>query len=99
MYPNRLLAILALPLLLVPATGFAEPASQHTAGHYERVKVHGASLVGNLDGDPADRDVSIYLPPGYEKQPKRRYPVLYLLHGFTDSDSCWFGLEKAHFVH
>jgi S-formylglutathione hydrolase FrmB len=76
----------------------APPAHQN-AGHYERIKVHGASLVGNLEGDSADRDVSIYLPPSYGKSPRRRYPVLYLLHGFTDSDARWFGLKGSHFVH
>ncbi len=71
------------------------PAS---AGKYERVTVHGDSLVGNLEGDSPDRMVSVYLPPSYAKEPKRRYPVLYLLHGFTDSDAHWFGLNGAHFV-
>ncbi|MGH8217765.1 MAG: alpha/beta hydrolase [Steroidobacteraceae bacterium] len=68
------------------------------AGHFERIVVHGPSLVGNLEGDSADREVSIYLPPSYSKAPGRRYPVLYLLHGFTDSDDLWFGLKGPHFV-
>jgi enterochelin esterase-like enzyme len=70
------------------------------AGHYERVVVHGASLAGNLEGDSPDRKVSVYLPPSYAKEPRRRYPVLYLLHGFTDSDDLWFGLKgpRPHFV-
>jgi S-formylglutathione hydrolase len=74
-------------------------ATRAGAGKYERIKVHGRSLVGNLAGDSPDRMVSVYLPPGYTKNPKRRYPVLYLLHGFTDSDSRWFGLDGKHFVH
>jgi S-formylglutathione hydrolase len=73
--------------------------SAHGAGVYERVTVHGASLEGNLGGDPADRQVSIYLPASYATQPKRRYPVLYLLHGFTDNDAQWFGQAGKHFVH
>ena len=68
------------------------------AGKYERITVHGASLVGNLEGDSPERMVSVYLPPGYAKHPQARYPVLYLLHGFTDSDSRWFGLRGPHFV-
>jgi enterochelin esterase-like enzyme len=99
MVRNRLLAMLALPLMFSPLGANAQQAArQQHAGRYERITVHGASLVGNLDGDSADREVSIYLPPGYAKQTKRRYPVLYLLHGFTDSDGKWFGLEGAHFV-
>ena len=73
-----------------------DPASMR--GHYERITVHGPSLVGNLEGDSPDRNVSVYLPPGYERDRKARYPVLYLLHGFTDSDAAWFGLYGQHFV-
>ncbi len=43
--------------------------------------------------------MSVYLPPGYAKNPQRRYPVVYLLHGFTDSDTNWFGRAGQHFVH
>ena len=68
------------------------------AGRYERVVVHGAALAGNLEGDSPDREVSIYLPPSYAKSTGQRYPVLYLLHGFTDSDDLWFGLKGPHFV-
>jgi S-formylglutathione hydrolase FrmB len=73
--------------------------SAHGAGEYERVVVHAPSLEGNLGGDSADRQVSVYLPASYATQPKRRYPVLYLLHGFTDNDAQWFGQAGKHFVH
>jgi S-formylglutathione hydrolase len=73
-------------------------APESPAGRFERVVVHGPSLVGNLEGDSPDREVSIYLPPSYGKSAHRRYPVLYLLHGFTDSDDRWFGLKGPHFV-
>lgn len=39
-------------------------------------------LRGNPLGDPAERRVPVYLPPGYEAD-QRRYPVVYLLTGFT----------------
>ncbi|MEO6727214.1 MAG: esterase, partial [Blastocatellia bacterium] len=35
------------------------------------------------------RQVFVYLPPGYEKNPKQRYPVLYLLHGSGDTAESW----------
>jgi enterochelin esterase-like enzyme len=37
-------------------------------------------------------DYSIYLPPGYGQDPHRRYPVVYLLHGGSDSDSFFLEL-------
>lgn len=63
-------------------------------GTKERIKVHSKALEGNLIGDPADRDVTVYLPPSYASNPDKRFPVLYMLHGFTDTDSQWFGWEK-----
>lgn len=40
------------------------------------------SLLNNLIGDPERREVTVYLPPGYSTQRSRRYPVIFLLHGF-----------------
>ena len=79
-------------ITLLLLTGAVVSAQQQ--GTKERIKVHGQSLEGNLIGDPADRDVSVYLPPSYHTDPQKTYPVLYLLHGFTDSDSKWFGWEE-----
>jgi Predicted esterase len=62
-------------------------------GNKERIKVHSQALEGNLIGDPAERDVTVYLPPSYASNPDQRFPVLYMLHGFTDTDSQWFGWE------
>ena len=72
-----ILACLALSIL-APA--------QKLDGTYQRIMVHGKSLEGNLEGDSPDRNVSVYLPPSYSKATNRRYPVIYLLHGYTDSD-------------
>jgi enterochelin esterase-like enzyme len=68
--------------------------AQNQKGTKERIKVYSQAIEGNLAKDPAERDVTVYLPPSYETQPDRRYPVLYMLHGFTDSDSQWFGWEE-----
>ncbi len=51
-------------------------------GKVERIVVHGRSLEGNLEGDSPDRDVTVYLPPSYVADQARRFPVLYLLHGY-----------------
>ena len=40
------------------------------------------SLEGNLLGDPATRNMYVYLPPSYDASPGKRYPTVYLLHGF-----------------
>jgi enterochelin esterase-like enzyme len=68
--------------------------AQNQKGTKERIKVHSQALEGNLIQDPAEREVTVYLPPSYQTQPNKRFPVLYMLHGFTDNDSKWFGWEK-----
>ncbi|MGV3539412.1 MAG: alpha/beta hydrolase [Rufibacter sp.] len=46
-----------------------------------------------------DNDVehSIYLPSDYE-QGNRRYPVLYLLHGYSDDETGWTQFGEAHLI-
>lgn len=78
-----------LPIL--GATLFAQTSGPAQKGRFERIKVHGKSLEGNLEGDSPDRDVSVYLPASYSAERNRRYPVVYLLHGYTNSDEGWFG--------
>jgi enterochelin esterase-like enzyme len=55
----------------------------------EHIKVHGAALEGNLEGDAVDRDVIVFLPPSYAKETKRRYPVVYALHGYSIGAEQW----------
>jgi hypothetical protein len=55
----------------------------------EHIKIHGAALEGNLEGDAVDRDVIVFLPPSYEKEKKRRYPVVYALHGYSIGAEQW----------
>jgi len=47
------------------------------------------SLEGNLLGDPATRPLLVYLPPSYETSPDKRYPAIYLLHGFCADHTCF----------
>jgi len=55
----------------------------------EHIKVQGVSLEGNLEGDAADRDVFVFLPPSYASDPGRRYPVVYALHGYSIGAEQW----------
>jgi enterochelin esterase-like enzyme len=74
-----------LALSLPAVTGAA------TAPHAGRVvteSVHGASLERTVTGESADRSVTIYLPPGYDDS-RKRYPVVYLLHGIGGTDTEW----------
>ena len=55
----------------------------------ERIKVHGQALEGNLEGDAADREVLVFLPPSYARDRSRRYPVVYALHGYSIGAEQW----------
>ncbi len=45
-----------------------------------------------------NRDFYVYTPPGYDPKAKRRYPVLYLLHGYSDDASGWTAVGRAHVI-
>jgi S-formylglutathione hydrolase len=93
---SRLLVVMAMVAVLLAVlamTGTPSSAATGT-GTVVHIKVHGKSLEGNLEDDSPDRDVSVYLPPSYAKDKSRHYPVVYFLHGFTDSDDKWYGPTK-----
>jgi Putative esterase len=53
-------------------------------------------LVGNRLGDPANRALVVYLPHAYDHEPGRRFPVLYVLHGYTMSVESWLQRESVY---
>ena len=65
------LELLALPRLPPPQ----DPAYVTVHGTTRKIAVVSPALGGRQPGH-------VYLPPGYAAHPHRRYPVLYLLHGF-----------------
>ena len=83
---NKLVALFLTMLALCAA-----PAQART----ENISVHGKSLEGNLEANSADREVFVILPPSYAKEPNRRYPVVYFLHGFGDTAQVYLDYLKA----
>jgi S-formylglutathione hydrolase FrmB len=49
------------------------------------------ALAGNALGDPSERPLAVYLPPQYDTLGSRRYPVLYVLHGYTGDVAALLG--------
>jgi enterochelin esterase-like enzyme len=85
---KHLFAAAALAALAIPAAAqnITAPDALVPAGiTVQAVMVHGTSLAGNLEGNSADREVMVVLPPSYASNPTRRYPVIYYLHGFAIS--------------
>jgi enterochelin esterase-like enzyme len=81
----RIFILYVLVLLVGAAAAARESKTHSTVVH---IKVHSPALDHNHVGDSPDRDVSIYLPPDYDSV-SVRYPVLYLLHGYTGDDRGW----------
>ena len=67
------------------------PAGGARTGTVEHITVHGKALEGNLEADSPDREVTVYLPPSYAGDQARRYPVVYLLHGYGGRDDTFNG--------
>jgi enterochelin esterase family protein len=49
-----------------------------------------------MDGEV--RPLVVYTPPGYDEYPDKRYPVLYLISGTTDTEETWFKVGKANLI-
>jgi enterochelin esterase family protein len=54
-------------------------------------------LAHNVFGDPSTRHLVVYLPPGYQ-QSNRRYPTMYLLHGFNGRALSWVAQFRMNFA-
>jgi enterochelin esterase-like enzyme len=63
-----------------------------------RGTVHHHFYKSGVVGD--NRDFYVYTPPGYDTpaNAKKRYPVFYLLHGFSDDASGWTAVGQAHVI-
>lgn len=86
------LAVMALAAVSASAqvqTNAPDPVPGARPATVERIKVHGAALEGNLERNAEDRDVLVILPPGYAANPRRRYPVVYALHGYSIGAEQW----------
>jgi enterochelin esterase-like enzyme len=83
------IAILASDILAQVATKVPDPVPGAKPATVEHIKIHGAALEGNLEGDAVDRDAIVFLPPSYEKDKKRHYPVVYALHGYSIGAEQW----------
>lgn len=51
--------------------------------------VSSPALAGNPLGDPAERPLWVYVPPGYDADAGRRYPTVYVIQGYTGHVAMW----------
>jgi S-formylglutathione hydrolase FrmB len=91
MLKKRLSPPLSILLTVVFFTGSlaAQQASQASTSKLLELSVPAPALKGNLLNDPTEQPTYVYLPPGYDASPTKRYPTLYLLHGFLSTGRNW----------
>jgi S-formylglutathione hydrolase FrmB len=65
------------------------PWSAELAGQLEEHVIDSELLRDNPLGDPHERPLWVYLPPGYDDDPARRYPVVYVIQGYTGYLTMW----------
>jgi S-formylglutathione hydrolase FrmB len=65
------------------------PWSADLAGQLEEHMITSDLLRDNPLGDPHERPLWVYLPPGYDEEPDRRYPVVYVIQGYTGHLGMW----------
>ncbi|MGB7982177.1 MAG: alpha/beta hydrolase-fold protein [Candidatus Nanopelagicales bacterium] len=59
------------------------------AGRLDELVISSDALRDNPLGDPHERAVWVYVPPGYDDQPAVRYPSIYVIQGFTGQLEMW----------
>jgi hypothetical protein len=65
------------------------PWQSDFVGRYEHVTIEAAALKDNPLGDDWRRPLWVYLPPAYDAEPDRRFPVIYLIQGYTGTLGMW----------
>src|SRR4051812_7113886 len=65
------------------------PWEVELAGRLDRVSITSEALRGNVLGDPHERPLWVYVPPGYDDDTSTRYPSVYVLQGYTGHVVMW----------
>jgi hypothetical protein len=65
------------------------PWSAELAGRLDEHVIDSPALHGNPLGDPHERPLWVYVPPGYDDEPDRRYPSVYVIQGYTGHVVMW----------
>jgi S-formylglutathione hydrolase FrmB len=66
-----------------------EPWGRDWAGRVHEHVLDTQALSGNPLGDPHRRPLYVYLPPGYDDEPERRFPSVYVIQGLTGQLDMW----------
>ena len=70
------------------------PWSAELAGRIDEQIITSELLRGNPLGDPHERPLWVYTPPGYDDEPLRRYPSVYVIQGYTGHLAMWRNRDR-----
>ena len=80
-----------------------KPAFPHAPEGYDKLRQgipHGKVDTVTYDSKSVGtkRKMSVYTPPGYDKNPTKKYPVFYLISGTTDTEETFFKVGKVNLI-
>jgi enterochelin esterase-like enzyme len=79
---------------------FEVPAEQPQFFDFNPAIPHGTVRLNDYESKSLGklRRMRVYTPPGYDQNPRTKYPVLFLLHGGFDTEATWTEYGRAHFI-
>jgi S-formylglutathione hydrolase FrmB len=86
---TRAVASRAVPEPLIRWSAYPNAYERRLEGRIERHTIVSALLADNPLGDPTERPLEVYVPPGYDDDPERRYPSVYVIQGYTGAGPMW----------
>jgi enterochelin esterase family protein len=83
-----------------PETSLLEVASENPLPFQWQEVPHGTVRLHDYRSEPLERlrRLRVYTPPGYDANPTKHFPVLYLFHGTGDTEATWTEFGRAHMI-
>jgi putative esterase len=66
-----------------------DPWSFDLRGRFDELTIESEELRGNPLGDPRERPLWVYVPPGYDDDPSARFASIYVIQGLTGQLDMW----------
>ncbi len=93
-YDQPVSLLTAAPGPTQPPAATPSPTLVPSATPVDCMSLPGSVVTGALPtDDKPPQEFVVYLPPCYQQQTDRHYPVVYLLHGQTSTDTQWVSLR------
>jgi enterochelin esterase family protein len=83
-----------------PETSLLEVTSENPLPFQWQEVPHGTVRLHDYRSEPLERlrRLRVYTPPGYDANPTKHFPVLYLFHGTGDTEATWTEFGRAHMI-